>query len=343
VPVVSIVLRVHGDRITVNETIASIHGQTFQNWELIVCFQAITIEVKSILDYWVYRDSRIRLLEVHGHGDSTPLLLGIDECRESKYLAIIDSDDIMLRKRLELQVNFLNRNSDYVVVGGQRILFDSNDKFVFNYSFEPIHHGSISRSFFRRAPFAHPATLICRAALSKVGGYRREFPITQDCELWLRILKIGKGKNLYRNVIAYRVYKPSEKSNANNPDAENLGIVLPLLHVIATCNLPEELPIMETNLQEWIERQIFKLSQLNLDKRVTKVAWIHLRNSHFKNDIHFQSWKTNYLDFYYRKVADRLLWRIKLPIMFIVNINKKRILLDELKYIKNLCVGINND
>ena len=128
-PIVSIILPVFGDRITISDCIKSITTQTFDNWELIICAHNISPAVDKIIKGWIALDSRIRVLTIKEKGIPSALNVGIENSVGSLYIARMDSDDLMLPNRLQKQVKFLEKNSDFALVGGQRILINQNKIF----------------------------------------------------------------------------------------------------------------------------------------------------------------------------------------------------------------------
>jgi hypothetical protein len=59
------------------------------------------------------------------------------------------------------------------------------------------------------APLFHPAAMIRRAALERIGGYRHEFWPAEDLDLWLRLGEVGALANLRGPVLRYRLHGAS--------------------------------------------------------------------------------------------------------------------------------------
>jgi len=267
---VSIILSVHGNRITVAQTISSIVSQSFTDWELAICFYEIEEEVKDIIQGWRDRDSRISLHQVNKPGYVPPLNVGLVALKDStsEYICMIDSDDIMLPKRLEKQVAFLENRPGYVLVGGQRVLIDLENNVLLNkFGNYPITNFMIRRNIVQYPPIIHPSVLIRRSALYAINGYREMFPHGTDSDLWMRLLQYGKFHNLFRAVIAYRL------DNNRPVDMQREQTWREILH-ISNClkfrEADENLTLLEQDPSQWILEAYSRMNAFQNVKRADR-------------------------------------------------------------------------
>jgi glycosyltransferase involved in cell wall biosynthesis len=98
----------------ITEAVESILNQTYQNWEMIVVDGGSTDGTTSILRK--YTDSRIHIFECEGLGRSAQLNYAMDQI-SGEYVAIMDSDDISLPNRLELEYQYLKEHPDVTILG----------------------------------------------------------------------------------------------------------------------------------------------------------------------------------------------------------------------------------
>lgn len=264
---VSIILSVHGNRITVAQTISSIVSQSFTDWELAICFYEIDEEVKDIIQGWRDKDARISLHHVTKPGYVRPLNVGLEALKNSasEYICIIDSDDIMLPSRLGKQVAFLEKRPTFVLVGGQRILIDQKNDILLNkFGNYPISNFMIKRNMVMYPPIIHPSVLIRRSALYAIGGYREMFPHGLDSDLWMRLRQYGKFHNLFQAVIAYRL------DNKRPVDLERDQTWKEILH-ISNClkfrGLDENLTLLEQDPNQWILESYTRMNAFQNIKR----------------------------------------------------------------------------
>lgn len=208
-PLVSVVLPVY-NRPSVVNTIHSILNQDYTNFEVIVidnCSIDSTVEkIKSIVD------NRIKLfINEENKGQTYSLNRGLSLAR-GKYIARIDSDDLMYPNRIRKQVEFLEKNDEVVICGSDITLIDEHDneigKFEFGHLDESIRFES---TFF--CPFAHPAVMIRSDALTKNNiKYDEHYRMAEDYDLWCRLLQIGKSFNYQEPLTYYRVSQTSDSS-----------------------------------------------------------------------------------------------------------------------------------
>jgi len=114
----------------ISETIESILNQTYENFEYIIIDDCSTDRSWQIIQNYANKDKRIKIYRNKKN-------LGIVRNRnkgfkkrspQSKYFVIIDSDDVSLKNRIELQVRFLEDNPYYGLVGSNVIIIDENSK-----------------------------------------------------------------------------------------------------------------------------------------------------------------------------------------------------------------------
>ncbi|MEZ8094459.1 glycosyltransferase [Photobacterium swingsii] len=109
------------------------------------------------------------------------------KCCNSEYIARVDTDDISLPNRFELQVGFLEKNVDVDVVGSNIAEIDSSNKIINSHVKYPESHAECLTFFRKRDPLAHPATMFRRSYFEKAGFYDESFVGNKNYEdtiLW---------------------------------------------------------------------------------------------------------------------------------------------------------------
>lgn len=219
-PAVSVLMAVYNARPFLGQAVGSILAQTFSDFEFIIIDDGSSDGSKEVLEHYAVRDERIRLISrPDNRGLTKTLNEGLTHVR-APLVARMDADDIAMPKRLRLQVDYLRRHPSCVLVGGQVLLIDEKGGRACHEELPayyedlwkgmPLDHAEIDQSLLIEGwPLMHPAVLMRRDALQEVNGYREQFKVCQDHDLFLRMAEVGRVANLPNVLIKYRCH-PSQ-------------------------------------------------------------------------------------------------------------------------------------
>lgn len=125
-PKVSVIMSVYNGEKHIRRAINSILQQTFTDFEFIIANDGSTDATGKILSEYQNKDHRIVLVNQQNIG-LTKTLNKLINLTTGEYIARQDADDVSLPERLALEVNFLNKNRDTVMVGSwYDVYFNSN-------------------------------------------------------------------------------------------------------------------------------------------------------------------------------------------------------------------------
>lgn len=114
---------------------------------------------------------------------------GLKNCR-NELVARMDTDDISLEKRCELQIEEVNKNSKLCIVGTMTNEFYDNPDNIVTSRIVPINHEDILKFSRRRSPFNHPTVMYKKSEVLRCGGYR-DVKRKEDIDLFGRMLNNG--------------------------------------------------------------------------------------------------------------------------------------------------------
>ncbi|MEM9411754.1 MAG: glycosyltransferase, partial [Planctomycetota bacterium] len=196
---VTVLMSVYNGMPYLPEAVDSILNQTYQDWQFVIVNDGSQDESR---DYRAsLTDQRIRIVDQENQGLAASLNHGLKFC-ETPYVARMDSDDIALPKRLELQMKFLAENSEIGMLGGQFLrMGQKSSGFA---SKLPTNHPLIHSSLLQgKHAVCHP-TIVCKTEIMKsVGGYWKH-PVAQDWDLYLKMCENTIVANLESVVLKYR-------------------------------------------------------------------------------------------------------------------------------------------
>ncbi len=195
-PVVSIVMPTFNRANMIGMAINSILRQNYKDWELLIVDNESTDNTKEVVEKFSNNDSRIKYFYVKKNpeiGIADYLNYGIN-ISAGQYIARLDDDDEWYDPdKLSKQVNFLEMNKDYVIVGGGAIMVDGNREEIFKLFKRETDHEIRNHALYAN-PFVHNTVLYRKDAAVKVGCYK-QIKFVEDWDLWLRLGKIGKFYN----------------------------------------------------------------------------------------------------------------------------------------------------
>ena len=120
----------------------------------------------------------------------------------------MDSDDIMVNKRIITQLNFMLQNPNCVLCGSNVISFVNNKSEVGRSSHSSILTWNEYKNTKSKWILNHPSLCFKKSAVLSVGNYRRDLRIPfEDLDLELRILKKYKViYNIQEHLLLYRLH-----------------------------------------------------------------------------------------------------------------------------------------
>jgi glycosyltransferase involved in cell wall biosynthesis len=200
-PLVTVLLPVYNAADFVRESVDSVLAQTFTDFELLIINDGSKDGCTEILRS--YTDPRITLVEQENMGLIKTLNKGLQLAR-GKYVARFDADDVCYPERLQEQVDFLEANPDYVLIGSEADYMDEEGNPLFTYKFKYYEDEEIRNAGFMICPVIHSAAMFIKDAVIKAGGYDDHAVTFEDHLLWRDLADYGKMKNVHKSWIKVR-------------------------------------------------------------------------------------------------------------------------------------------
>lgn len=207
---ISIILPAFNVEGTISNTIKSVLNQTYKDFELIILNDGSTDSTEQIITS--FKDERIVYIKNNINLGLIKSLNKAISISRGEYIARIDGDDLWITEdKLKKQVDFLERNKEYVLIGTQAI-FKKKDKLV--KSKYPLSDGDIRKNILRKNPFVH-STVMFRKNILEKDPYRIENYLLEDYALWLSFGLIGKFINLNEYTTEYLINPTGETQTKN--------------------------------------------------------------------------------------------------------------------------------
>src|SRR5690606_18959223 len=110
---VSIVTPLYNGEHYVSETIESVLSQTYKDWELIVVDDCSKDNGCQIVESYIAKDARIKLLKNESNSGPAKTRNTAIAAARGQYIAFLDSDDLWTENKLSDQIDFMNRNEAF--------------------------------------------------------------------------------------------------------------------------------------------------------------------------------------------------------------------------------------
>lgn len=238
-PLVTLLLPVRNGLPWLGAALASIFGQTFANFELILLEDGSTDGTPELLK--VLHDPRLRIIETGGVGIARALNIGLEVARGT-YIARHDADDESLPTRLARQVAVLESRPDIDVVATAAEYIDASGRVVDNAWVRTVrrqHDAALTAEAIGELMpltccITHGSILARTDVLRSAGGYRPEMVPAEDYDLWLRLLPRHRFIKLEERLYRYRVH--AEQSGVRTRERQTRQTVLAKLQHIRRIN-----------------------------------------------------------------------------------------------------------
>lgn len=188
-PLVSVIIIFFNEERFLEEAIESVFGQSFSDWELLLCDDGSTDRSTEIAATYAERyPDNVRYLEHAGHvnlGMSATRNLGLRHAR-GELVAWLDGDDIWTPEKLERQVGLLEAHPETAMVYGRLHVWygwtgieaDAQRDFIqdlggsANTLIEPP---ELLERFLQDDLYTPSGVLVRRSVLEEIGGYEESF------------------------------------------------------------------------------------------------------------------------------------------------------------------------
>ena len=159
----------------------SVFNQTLKPNEVVLVKDgALRKELNELLEN--YKLKIIELKKHHGIGYA--LNIGIKSCKYN-LIARMDSDDISMPNRFELQVKRFEENDRLQILGGQILEFEDNR--IKKVRKVPTEFEKIKKYSKKRSPFNHMSVMYRKDTILDIGNYTNR-PHLEDYYLWIEAL-----------------------------------------------------------------------------------------------------------------------------------------------------------
>jgi glycosyltransferase involved in cell wall biosynthesis len=215
-------MSVYNEEDTLRETIDSVLNQADVNFEFIIVNDGSTDGSGTLLDEIAQRDSQVKILHQKNQGITKALINGCQEAR-GEFIARQDAGDVSLPGRLKAQLTLLLSMSEAVLCStstrylsdqGETVMEASINTHQANTGLRPSNIENLT------GPTHHGCVMFRKTAYFESGGYREEFQVAQDLDLWTRMIELGSHVVL-QDTLYQAVLRPNAISSTQRERQES--------------------------------------------------------------------------------------------------------------------------
>ncbi|MCA6364757.1 MAG: glycosyltransferase [Bacteroidetes bacterium] len=220
---VSVIIPAYNAAAFLAETIESVLGQTYTNFELIVVNDGSTDDTLQIAERYMY-DARVRCISTANAGVSAARNAGFAKSYGS-LVAFLDADDVWLPDNLLCKVNLLAQHPQAVLAHApvENIEADSTRTGVVNAGKE----GNVLHELLSWSHTVVPgpsSILVRRKAVEQINGFDEALSTAADQDLFFRLAGIGSFV-MCRNVLSlYRLHPHNMHRNIARMESDHLQV-----------------------------------------------------------------------------------------------------------------------
>lgn len=194
------------DALYFQSAVLSVFHQTLPPDDIIIVVDGpVTVEIETVLADLQHSVSIVRVIRLaKNSGHAVARQTGLEAAR-NEWIAIMDSDDIALPNRFELQLKVIEQHPDVSVVGGLIREFVEDPEVTVGMRLVPQLDAEIKEYMKSRCPMNFVTVMMRKSHVQSVGGFI-DWYCEEDYYLWVRLALAGyRFHNLQENLVNVRV------------------------------------------------------------------------------------------------------------------------------------------
>lgn len=224
-PVVSVVVKAYNHAPYVERAIRSVLDQSFEDFEIVVTDDASNDATPALIAGFM--DPRIRFERFAINRGVAAAMNATMRRARGEFIAILNSDDFALPRRLEIQVCSLRERPGVAAVFSVPLQVDESGEpaegfgRLFAVPFadpEPTRQQWLRHFFFNGNCLCAPTAMIRRAAFEAIGPDDERLAHLLDLDRWIRLLEKHEIQVLEESLTAFRVRANSMNASAPRND-----------------------------------------------------------------------------------------------------------------------------
>lgn len=277
----TVIMPVYNASEYLSESIESILNQSFKDFTLLILNDNSTDNSLDIINEYAIKDKRVIVTNFDkNNGPAFLRNYGIQNA-DTKYIALMDADDVSMVNRFEKQINVLNQNDEIGVCGSWFTIFGNIESRIVKH-FE--NHDEIKVNFLNECYIGNP-TIMLRKKVVEGFYFDKMFHPMDDYELWSKLIYKTKFHNIPEVLLNYRWHD----KNISHTASANLSAI----HKTIRYNQLSNLKI--TNINDNLD-YLYALSYESNQSLKTIIKIFYAANTLFKNNNELKVYSKKYFN-----------------------------------------------
>lgn len=210
-PAISVIVNCRNGERYLREALDSVFAQTRGDWEIIFWDNLSTDRSAEIARAY---GGRVRYFRGGPFSLHAARNRAIDQAR-GKYVGFLDTDDVWLPHKLELQLPRFEQDPEVALVYSNGEMFDDTGGHRLRYR-HPQPEGVIFRRVLANYDLMLPTVIIRRSAYDACGGFDETMEVSGDADLFMRICR--RSKAAYVHAITARCREHGGRLTLAHPE-----------------------------------------------------------------------------------------------------------------------------
>jgi len=223
-PLVSVIIPAYNHEKYITDSLQSVARQSYKNFELIVLNDGSTDNTGELIKMFIEENPfiNIRYINKNNEGVCKTLNKGL-EIAKGKYVAFLASDDMWEPQKLEIQVDFMERNDNIGLVFTDAWFLKFNERTHIKWSDyknnldryfkNGIQNADMYLLLLTRPIIPALTVMVRKQILDEIGGFDEKL-VYEDLDMWLRITQNYPIGYIDIPLALYRLHDKNISNNA---------------------------------------------------------------------------------------------------------------------------------